>query len=143
MPTVAGPNRSPTLMPAASAFAKPTSDALFAAVVVISGLAFTRGRLEPSDARPDEAAGSVAIWSLLTWALGLIVFLLGLRTILRRIVSRSSLSGSVRARYPTYDLLTYLPFLVYALGAWGVRFPLIPSSVVLATVFLLLQAALL
>jgi spermidine synthase len=100
-------------------------------------------RLEPPEGGFDAASRSAALWSVFLWTLGFNVVLFGVRTVLRRLVARSGLATAVRARYPGYDVLTYLPLLVFTLGAFGVRFPLITSSVVLATVFLILQAALL
>jgi spermidine synthase len=67
------------------------------------------------------------------------VLVFGARTVLRWLVARSALSASVREAYTRHDWVTYLPLLIFTLGAFGVRFPLATSGVVLGLVFILLQ----
>jgi spermidine synthase len=79
---------------------------------------------------------------LLPGAVAFTALLFGLRHLARRLVARSSLPEAVKARYPKYDVLCYLPFLAFGLGAWGVRFPLPTAAVVLGLALVAAQAAL-
>ena len=69
----------------------------------------------------------------------LVCLRLGLRWLLRR----TMLSEIVPPTFQRYDALTYLPFAVFALGAFGLRLPLQMAVIPLLGTVLLLQAGLL
>jgi spermidine synthase len=70
------------------------------------------------------------------------IFLHCLRMLACKLVFRSSLQQKAKDSYAQYDWISYLPCLVYVLGAFGVRFPMPITLFLLSISIVLIQVGL-
>ncbi len=113
------------------------ADGFLILVGLLAGAALQLDRLaglhQPPDLGLAALAGQVGLG-----ALGAAAALLLIRWVLRGLVDQLPLPASVKARYPTRDIWPYGVFLLFALGAVGLRFPT-PLLAMLVLAFLVLQ----
>jgi spermidine synthase len=76
----------------------------------------------------------------LLYALMFAVLLHCLRMLACKLVFKSSIQQRTKETYAKYDWTSYLPCLVFVLGAFGVRFPMPITLFLLSTVIVLIQA---
>ena len=101
---------------------------------IITGIA---SQLNILSVYPIGELSSLTIFSRIAFGATLFPFLLlGLRKIIRRIVSRSELPNMLQERYKKYDTFTYTVFLLSLFGAVGMQFTV---QVVILMIFIFLS----
>lgn len=118
------------------------SNFLLASIGFVSGVSLQLNRLPYGTPELSRARLTTLALPVVLSGLVLTAILFCGRWAARRFVAHSSLADSVKARYHAYDTFCYLPFLVFCLGAVGLRFPIITAVLLLGMAVLFAQAVL-
>jgi len=110
----------------------------------VSGFSYMLSRMANTNLQTDSASLVKAkdVFPALFCGLAFAVFLHILRKAARHLVLQSSLPQRTKEAYAKYDLVSYLPCLVFVFGAFGVRFPMPVTLVLLAIAIVLIHAGL-